>query len=82
MATVEEKVYLNDSDDFVIKSKETQTSKNKLKKRDKFNCDPINDFISESNRKKFGHICNKCKNKNNCTKWQDKIILKCDDLRR
>jgi hypothetical protein len=82
MARVEHKVYLEDSDDYVIQYKETEKSKQKQEYMSKFNVDPVNDFVSEVNRKKFGHICNKCKNKKHCKKCIGKIIIKCDDLRR
>lgn len=82
MATIEEKVYFEDSDDYRIVKKETYTSQEKEKEKSKFKIDPIKDFISEKNRMKYGHICNKCKEKKFCKKWIGKIIMKCDDLRR
>jgi ligand-binding sensor protein len=82
MAKVQQKVYLEDSDDFKIVTKETETSKQKQEYLSKFDIVPVNDFITEANRKKFGHVCYKCNNKKFCKLYSGKIILKCDEFRR
>jgi hypothetical protein len=82
VAKVEERVYSADSDDYKIVKKETYTSLEKEKKKAKFKSDPIKDFITEGNRKKYGHICYRCKDKKFCKRWIGKIIMNCDDLRR
>lgn len=82
MPKVEQKVYKEDSDDFAIITNKTETSKTKQKELLKFDCVPVKDFITEANRRKFKHICNMCKFKNRCYKWQGKIILSCQDAQQ
>jgi hypothetical protein len=55
----------------------TKTCIDRERENLKFDIHPINDFITENNRKKFGHICDKCKMKWKCFKWGNSIIIKC-----
>ncbi len=55
----------------------TKRSLDKKKENSKFDVHPVNDFITENNRRKFGHICNRCKSKWRCFIWGNAIIIKC-----
>lgn len=80
MAVIIQTVWHENSDVPHLKHVVTQTTLNKERKNAKFDKQVVKDFITEINRKAFEHKCNKCKNKNQCNKWQGKIIIICDEL--
>jgi len=82
MAVIKQMVWSEGSDNPQVKFQTTQNTLNKEKENAKFDLPVIKEFVNDKTRKMFNHKCDKCMNKAECDKWQGKIIVTCEEIRR